>query len=216
MIAKSSGKIGDLLYGLPCAIAKGCKQICLFDGEWGDSQQIAKRLQPLLSDWIIRADESPHLNFHIDLDKFRQCPRLFQQHFTLSHCEMLDVPIDVLKEPWIKVELKTVHRIIVHRSFRTRTFYPYEFMCRMCGNDVGYVGTKEEYLDFCQQFPGCKAKWVEAPDLLQMAQVIAGAEFFMGNQSAGLALAEAMHHPHIRVEIGVPAQYEKPVWNLYS
>jgi len=212
MIAKSSGKIGDLIYGLPCAIAKGCTHIQICAGEWGFPFPIARRFSPLLSalNFDVKIGGSDVVS-DVDLDAFRQCPRLFQQHFALSHCEMLGVDPTVLKKPWIKVEPKREHRIIISRGFRTRVGYPYEGMCRNAGGDVGFVGTELEYEDFLLHYPGCKAVYTRASDLLELARVIAGAEFFMGNQSAPLAIAEAIHHPQIRAEIGVPAQYAQPL-----
>jgi hypothetical protein len=200
MIAKSSGKTGDLLYGLPCAIAKGCDSLVLFRGEWGDPREVRDRLQPLIPDWKICCEPNRWPPECVDLDAFRKCPRLFQQHFTLSHAEMTGVDPAVYDKPWIEVDPYIAHHIIVSRSFNTRGSFPYERMCRDLGGDVGFVGTRREWDDFCRLFPACRAAFVDALNLRELAQVIAGADTFIGNPSAPLAIAEAMKHPRIYIE----------------
>lgn len=214
MIAVSHGKCGDLVYGLSAALALGCDSLALYDGEWGKAEDIKLRLQNLVSTLHIECPKhelDPALT--ISLDKFRQCPRLFQQHFTWSHCEMLGVDRKVLNKPWIKVEPNPQADIVIARGFHTRSHFPYEQVCRNLGGDdctVGFVGLIREFEDFERQFPACNAQVVFASNLHELARVIAGAKHFIGNQSAPLAIAEAMHHPSIHIEIGVPAQYQRP------
>ena len=208
MIARSSGKIGDLIYGLPCAMARGCHTLYLQPGEWGDPRSVYDRLRPLLPDWQIQPTAF-HLTLArdiIDLDAFRKCPRLFQQHFMISHAEMTGTSYsDAYGQPWIHVEPEHAHKVIVSRGFNTRGAFPFPFSVMRDWSDVGFVGTRLEYKDFCFNFPSIHAKFVDAINLRELAAVIAGSEIFVGNPSAPLALAEAMGHPRIYIERGTAA-----------
>jgi hypothetical protein len=58
-----------------------------------------------------------------------------------------------------------------------------------------FVGLEEEYRAFCAScFP---VEFHNAGDLVAFAQVVAGAKLFVGNQSFGLALADAMSVPRL-------------------
>jgi hypothetical protein len=206
MIARSSGKIGDLIYGLPCAMARGCHTLYLQPGEWGDPRSVYDRLRPLLPDWQIQPTASPLSAGPelVDLDAFRRSSRLFQQHFTWSHAEMTRTCYgDAYDEPWLRIEPEHAHKAIVSRGFNTRGIFPLSVLQDI--SDVGFVGTKAEYRDFCDRFPLVHPKFVDAINLRELAAVIAGSEVFIGNPSAPLALAEAMGHPRIYIERGTTA-----------
>jgi len=54
-----------------------------------------------------------------------------------------------------------------------------------------FVGLESEHQAF-EELVGCKLDHAKTNDLLEVAEVIAGAELFMGNQSMGLALAQGL------------------------
>jgi hypothetical protein len=54
-----------------------------------------------------------------------------------------------------------------------------------------FVGTAEEHAAFEQDF-GIKIQYYPTQDLLELAQVIAGSELYLGNQSVGMAIAQGL------------------------
>ncbi len=60
------------------------------------------------------------------------------------------------------------------------------------------IGVPDDFAAFESEVG--KIQCYKPPDLLAAAQVIAGAEFFIGNQSACLAIAQGLRHPGIAFE----------------
>jgi hypothetical protein len=80
--------------------------------------------------------------------------------------------------------------VVVHQSYRTRVngAYPWERILRN-NNCIFVTCNRLEYDDFSGK------AWVScyvARDLMEMAEIVAGAKAFCGNQSAPLALAVAL------------------------
>jgi hypothetical protein len=62
-----------------------------------------------------------------------------------------------------------------------------------------FVGLEEEYARF-RQLTGWTIPWQKTEDMLELAEYIAGAKCFIGNQSQCLALAVGLNVPDIRCE----------------
>lgn len=94
---------------------------------------------------------------------------------------------------WLTVpEPKKVAKVVFNRTERYRhALFPWREVCEKYRTDACFIGTVQEYGVFTKTvkavIPYCPTK-----DLLEAAQVIAGAELFVGNQSACYALAEGM------------------------
>lgn len=58
-------------------------------------------------------------------------------------------------------------------------------------NQVLFVGTPEEHADYERDF-GVKVQYYPTKDLLELAQVIAGGELYVANQSVGMAIAQGL------------------------
>lgn len=58
-----------------------------------------------------------------------------------------------------------------------------------------FVGLPEEYSKFCED-TGWSIPWAKTNDMLELAEVIAGAKLFIGNQSQALALAIGLGVPY--------------------
>ena len=92
-------------------------------------------------------------------------------------------------DPWLSVE-GCVHAadVVVHRSPRYRNeLFPWGDAVALYAGRMAVVGSPEEHKEFCQ-------RWGEVPyrptrDYLELAQVIAGARLFIGNQSSPMAVA---------------------------
>lgn len=126
-----------------------------------------------------------------DLDEFRKYPFDYNtNHICRWYFHMYGITAD-LSKPWLSVQPDESFRneIVIARSFRYRApGISYDFLKEY--PHTTFVGMKEEYEDLKKAIPGLKHKQVS--DFLELAQVIAGCKFFIGNQSFPFALAEAL------------------------
>jgi hypothetical protein len=80
-------------------------------------------------------------------------------------------------------------KIIIHRSPRYNSpTFPWARFIAERGRDALFVGLAAEHEKFQRDF-NCRVSFWQVQDLLEMAQLIAGAKAFVGNQSSPLALA---------------------------
>jgi hypothetical protein len=126
-----------------------------------------------------------------DLDEFRKFPFDYNtNHICRWYFHMYGITAD-LGLPWLKVEPDPAFKneIVVARSFRYRApGINYDFLAAY--PHITFVGLKEEYEDMKKAIPGLKHRMVK--DFLEFAQIIAGAKFFIGNQSFPFAVAEGL------------------------
>lgn len=126
-----------------------------------------------------------------DLDEFRTFPFDYNtNHICRWYFHMYGITAD-LGKPWLQVEpdRSFANEIVIARSFRYRApGISYAFLNAY--PHLTFVGLKEEYEDLKQAIPTLKYKPVS--NFLELAQVIAGCKFFIGNQSFPFSLAEAL------------------------
>jgi hypothetical protein len=207
---KHSGNAGDVIYALPA--------LRLLSGNDGGvlslrlgvpireksikrhplggvqlNQTMYDLLQPLLSAQsylkaVVIDDGSP---VDFDLDTFRDSPLpLDRLGISRWYFYMFGLAGD-LSEPWLQVEPDSYwhETIIVARSMRYRNL-ALDYSClEGCGNIV-FVGLFDEFADFRKCVPS--AQWVRVRDFLELARMIAGCRFFIGNQSFPFSLAEGL------------------------
>lgn len=102
------------------------------------------------------------------------------------------VDIEEQNKRWL-VGIEPIHRakVVINRTPRYQNkLFPWWKVVQKYGNDIGFVGSGIEHQQFCNQFG--HVPWIETSSLLALAQVIAGAELFIGNQSCPYAIAEGM------------------------
>lgn len=109
----------------------------------------------------------------------------------LCHAQLIEygTPLDVSLEPWLRVFPRHVSRVVINRSLRYHGALNWGLLR---GDDCVFVGLRAEWLEFCDRF--FKVPYYETKDLLEVAEVIAGCELFVGNQSAPYAIAEGLKH----------------------
>jgi hypothetical protein len=132
----------------------------------------------------------------IDLDRFRGVLfRGFEGNYVQAYYMTFGLPFaqDVLNETWLEADAKTIAPIVINRTFRYR-----------CPNGTGswqnilaesnitqngiFVGNKDEHEDFVKS-TGFPVEYYPVQDFKELADVIAGADLFMGNQSAAYSIA---------------------------
>jgi hypothetical protein len=126
-----------------------------------------------------------------DLDDFRKYPFDYNMgHICRWYFLTYGISAD-LSKPWLTVtpDVRSNNEILIARSFRYRApGISYDFLNNY--NDIGFVGLQEEYEDMKKSIPHLKYHPVK--DFLELAQLIAGCKFFIGNQSFPYSLAEAL------------------------
>lgn len=209
---KHSGGLADIIYSLPTLASISARHgggatLLLQPGVQAGSEQGAPHvpggvrmtqdeadsIAPLLAsqEYLSGVGRWEGEQVDVDLDLARLVSGSHQGHLPRHYFYCFDAWYDV-SMPWLHVTpLPGLRdRVVVHRSLRRRGQVDYRFVAAY---DPLFVGTPEEFESFARDVPN--AKFVETDDLLGMAQVIAGARCFLGNQGLGFALAEAMKAP---------------------
>lgn len=96
--------------------------------------------------------------------------------------------------PWITADAKTIddRRVVINRTARwtPRALSSQWATWKTEGVEESavFVGLREEHEAF-QKATGWTIPWAETESMLELAEIIAGADLFIGNQSQALALA---------------------------
>jgi hypothetical protein len=142
---------------------------------------------------------------HYNLNDFRA--RLFQavrkgqgkdKHLGHWMCDAHGIPYGAMNQAWLKVEPNPVAKVVISRAGAGRGshhvyqnhLFPWHLVWRKYGKDAVFVGTEHEHTAFthaCGEVPH-----YPTANLLEAAQVIAGGQLFIGNQSAPHAIAEGL------------------------
>lgn len=97
-----------------------------------------------------------------------------------------------IRSKWLEVQpYENNNKIIVNRTFRYNNVYTDYFFLKEFQSDICFVGTNDERNKFCKDFNLDLPLWY-VDDFLELARVIAGCRFFLGNQSMCWHIAEAL------------------------
>ncbi len=207
---KHFGLIGDIIYAIPAMIAlAGDKKIHLHlqinqkslykkSMKHGNKDKIltnksVEMLAPLLlsQPGFSVCDILSTQKIDYDLDEFRKYPFDYNtSHICRWYFHMYGITAD-LGKPWLTVSPDTLfnNEIVIARSFRYRApGITYNFLQEYA--NITFIGLKEEYDDLKHSVPSIKYKAVS--NFLELAKIIAGCKFFIGNQSFPFAVAEAL------------------------
>jgi len=160
-------------------------------------ERIFNLLLPLLKNqkYINKVDKYENQNIDINFDIIRELPASINFDNARWFFHVAGVQYDLI-EPYLDVKANELakDKIIIHRTFRYRNYFiNYKFL-----NDYKnllFVGIKDEYEDLKKEinnleFHNCK-------DFLEMATLIKACKFFIGNQSVGYDIAEAIKIPRL-------------------
>lgn len=213
LIFHHSGDAGDVVYSLATVAALGGGVFYLSPDNkhpwpkgtrerpspgWAGNLLQLIRHQPYI--WAADYTEEMPVNTTVDLNRFREFYRtggadnwtsLFRLHLKTFG---VDYPEN---RPWLYASPVATRPIVVSRSHRYRTeWFPWERLINQYGKDMIFVGTGEEYFNFMGlvKVP-VRIPRIETPTLYDVAQVIAGAKVFIGNQSAPMAIALGLNKP---------------------
>ena len=245
---RHSGNAGDIIYSLPAIItlAEG-RNIHLYLninqprtgkmyhplGNVMLNEQMVAMLQPLLlqQPYIQSCEIYRDQPIDFDMDIFRQYPFNYRMH-SIARWYFLAFGINAdLGKPWLQAppDHRFKDSIVIARSHRYQApGIDYSFLRRY--PKTVFVGLQNEYEEIRNMIPTIEYHPVK--DFLELAAVITGSRFFIGNQSFPFSLAEALkckrllevYHisPNVNEERAngfdfcYQPQYEKLVAKLYE
>jgi hypothetical protein len=102
-------------------------------------------------------------------------------------------------ESWLQAEPsnETAGKVVINRTgrYRNPSFY-WERLVRHYSHRLVFVGLPHEWREFCAHFGYVDFR--PTSNLLEVAELIAGSELFVGNQSCAYAIAEGLKHRTIQ------------------
>lgn len=110
----------------------------------------------------------------------------------------LALEVDVTR-PWIRVNSspETHGMVVINRTARYQNqFFPWKQIVDFYASRIIFVGLAHEHKAFCDQYGFVSFR--ETKTLLDVAELVAGSQLFIGNQSCAYALAEGMKHDTIQ------------------
>ena len=190
----SSGDYGDIIYSLPSVRALGGGSYYFADRPWTRtrwSNRVLSAIKPLI-------DETGYCEAHLhdgewidhDFSTFRHGgyklgDTILERQRRWVGAERWD------GKPWLKAEPNSVSPIVINRAPRWKGFhFPWEEIIEAFYDELIFIGLQGEHEAFQKEFG--KVSFVPCGDLLEAAGIIAGAELFIGSQSACLAIANGL------------------------
>ncbi len=117
-------------------------------------------------------------------------------HYCMVKQTALKIPGDT---PWLTVSPSPLSkgRVIVNRTGRYRNDrFPWAKVVDHYKHLLLFVGLHHEWRETCGLFG--YMDFMPTENMLQVAELIAGSELFIGNQSCAFAIAEGLKHPRIQ------------------
>ncbi|RYY87711.1 MAG: hypothetical protein EOO15_11125 [Chitinophagaceae bacterium] len=220
---RHGGNAGDVIYALPAlrALADGRPATLWLEvdrpadyhfslqhvmGNVMMNRRMVEMLMPLLSAQSYIHECAPYAGGPVDaeLDAFRGGHILLDRHH-IARWNFLLYGINAdLGQPWLAAEPDTSleKTIVLARSSRYHMQgITYHFLNDY--EDLVFVGVPEEYEAMKRVLP--KLQFRPVANFLELAQIIAGCRFFIGNQSFPFSIAEGLKVPRLlEVDINVP------------
>ena len=189
---RHGGHMGDMIYGLPAIRAAGGGTLVMHAHPRGKfNQQQCDLIRPLLvAQSYIDDVVFDNRRDGFDLNGNRYGPS--RQNIAERHLKIVGHPVSLKNQPWlIAPEPKKVARVVFHRSPRYHNDkFPWKRVFEKYGKDAVMVGLPFEHEQFCREVG--RVPYLPTKDYLELANVLAGCELFVGNQSSPYAVAEGM------------------------
>lgn len=212
------GDRGDVIYSLPVCRLLGISHLVLcphhmtrekMTEESADSIASLVRAQPYIDSVVFT--QTPPVGA-IDLNEFREMlgpqhsGRFFYHNLSSLQLRAFGYPEWFECDQWLWVtQIKPPKPVVIARSsrYQSKTFN-WKDVYKKYGRDAVFIGSPGEHKEFCDSVGF--VEYYKTENLLKVAQVIAGSELFIGNQSCPFAIAEGLKHPAILEWTDGPAQ----------
>jgi hypothetical protein len=204
-----SGDLGDVVYSLPAVRELGGGEFYLGPDNRSGGLTRTKMTEPNAKLVIPLLEAQPYIksatyratlpeDISYDLNAMRL---LIQDHridmdtgYNLARCYLrtFGVPRDHDRKPWLTVPSPvSVAPVVINRSPRYQdAAFRWDRILRTYPDCV-FIGLQAEHEDFCKRW-SATIPFHPTENLLEAAQVIAGANLFIGNQSSCYAIAEGL------------------------
>jgi hypothetical protein len=207
------GSAGDLIYSLAAVKGIGGGEFYINREAPTDYRMSPDRIESMLT--LLRAQ--PYLSkVGVQDGWVGTClnqHHAWRQGLNLSDMVSSNLGIDHAprEEPWLFVpSVKRVAPVVIARSPRYHVgSFPWRRVLDTYQPDAVFVGDLWEHADFCQRFGPVSYHYT--PNYLELAQVIAGADLFVGNQSSPAAVAQGLRVPMVQETVS----REHWAWNCH-
>jgi len=203
----SSGDLGDCVASMATIVHKNepCFYLLLDDGKTKGIISRAHIIRPLLESQPLIESVRPWRNEVVDWASEGFRPNWHDRKRNLATCHAqhaLDTGfIETLPDtskPWLVAEAdsRMVGRVVINRSPRYQNdFFPWLEIVRHYGESLVFIGMPHEHEEFQNTFG--RVPYLFTDNMLEVSQVIAGSDLFIGNQSSCMTIAEGLKHPRI-------------------
>jgi hypothetical protein len=231
LAVKHSGGVGDIIYSLPTLLSLvkqhqishviyylQLDQHTQYSGPHplGSlllNRDYVERLRPLLlsQSYVQQVELYAGQKIDVDFDQFRRIPLNFSTYSIARWYFLFIIGANWdLSVPWLTVapDYRFRDYALVARNRRLQSPYINYNCLQQYAEQLVFVGVEQEFEDFRAQCPGC-SRFYQATDFLELARVIAGCRFMVGNQGMIYTLAEALKVPRL-LETNVQAANNIP------
>jgi hypothetical protein len=209
--AMISGDIGDVIMSLATVKALGIE--CLYlnvnpkyklrkIGQTKFNEASALALMPLIitQPYIkeCRLYNGEKVDYNLDL--FRLCGDLTYRNLCLSMLETFGCNPEEMNKQWLFVEpVRKEKVVLINRTDRyLNPAVDWRQFIDQFGTIMAFVGIQKEYDSFIEDFQ-CDIPFYKTDNFLELAQLIAGSDLFIGNQSSPNAINEGLKHQNIQI-----------------
>lgn len=208
-----SGHLGDIIYSLPVIKELSKKHNCKLyiqtnkpmtvdyqnhpSGKVYLDKRIVELLLPLLRSQTFLSSVNIYNNEKIDinLNLFRSIPINIRFHSIRWYSHLTGTYVN-MEHPFLFVKPHNLitNKIVVVRSARYRNEYiNYKFLKNT--KDLLCVGLKSEFEDLKNEIHNLE--FYDCKDFLEMAEIIRGSKFFLGNECFAYSVAEGLKIPRL-------------------
>lgn len=233
---KHSGALGDLIYSLPIVQQAGGGEFYLHlnQMDWIGQHYYGAPPAPFHQGRMNLADYEymrsfmtaqpyitqfdvmrPNVEITHNLDRFRPAFVAHPANYLDLYAQIHGVDPDLMYAPWLTVpEPRQIpgRPIVVNRTLRWTGAEPSpiwaDLQAQGLESQIVFVGLPDEYQAFVQS-TGLAVEYCPTQTMLDLAQIIAGAETFVGNQSQAYALAVGLGVEDIVLEARVDMPLER-------
>ncbi len=194
---RHSGKAGDLIYSLPTLKALG-GGILYVPENTHESAGLFSNVRRLIEAQGIECREypsnygyqqlAPGIGIDYDLDKGRNEPLKGRTHCIDWYAKAFNVTVN--KRHWLKVTPLVKGYRLISLTPRHRQNNTFDWKTVPIHNNTFFIGTYDEWKEWCKLY-GYLPYW-STRDLMELAEVIAGASEVFCNQSAVLVLCQGL------------------------
>jgi hypothetical protein len=187
-----SGDFGDAIYALTSVRALGGGELYFVSRPWTRtrwSPSLLGAIKPLIdgTDYAVTHLHDGEWIDH-DFTTFRNGGQKLGR--TIVERQSRWVGAEISLEPWLKAEGRKIASVVINRGARWPGFhFPWQIILKVFPEAV-FIGLPQEHAVFEKEYG--KIEFSQCKDLLEAAEVIAGCELFIGNQSACLAIANGL------------------------